>query len=193
MKRQFWVGWVLILVIPGLLSVSCAKKTIKSEPPISGVGQEKGGQGVTAEQGAQAEQKALEARRLEEQRLRREAEARRERAEKEAFVNEMIHFEFDQSRLLPEAKAILKKKARWLLAHPRTNIVIEGHCDERGSNEYNLALGDRRAQSAKSYLVDLGINPDRMTTISYGEERPLDPGHNETAWAKNRRAQFVIE
>ncbi|MBW2109533.1 MAG: peptidoglycan-associated lipoprotein Pal [Deltaproteobacteria bacterium] len=193
MKHRFWVGWALILVIPGLLSMSCAKKTIKSEPPTSAVEQEKGGQGVSAEQDARARQQALEAQRLEEERLHREAAARRERAEKEAFVNEMIHFEFDQSRLLPEAKAILKKKARWLLAHPKANIVIEGHCDERGSNEYNLALGDRRAQSAKHYLVDLGISPDRMTTISYGEERPLVLGHNETAWAKNRRAQFVIE
>jgi peptidoglycan-associated lipoprotein len=142
---------------------------------------------------ARARQRALEDQRLQEERLREEAVSRRERAEKEAFVNEMIHFEYDQSRLLPEAKAILKNKAKWLLANPRANVVIEGHCDDRGTNEYNMALGDRRAQSAKRYLVNLGIPARRLTTISYGEERPLAFGQNETAWAKNRRAQFVIE
>ena len=72
-------------------------------------------------------------------------------------------------------------------------MTIEGHCDERGTDEYNLALGDRRANSAKSFLVDLGISPRRLTTISFGEERPLDPRHNEEAWAKNRRCEFVID
>ena len=79
------------------------------------------------------------------------------------------------------------------MAHPDVSVIIEGHCDERGTSEYNMALGDRRAQSAKSYLVDLGIGSRRLMTISYGEERPLDPSHNERAWAKNRRDQFVIE
>ncbi len=72
-------------------------------------------------------------------------------------------------------------------------MIIEGHCDERGTNEYNIALGDRRANSAKNFLINLGIAASRLTTISYGEERPLDPGHKIQAWAKNRRAQFVIE
>jgi peptidoglycan-associated lipoprotein len=108
-------------------------------------------------------------------------------------VSLLIHFEFDKSRLLPEGKAVLRLKAQWLTAHPNVLVVIEGHCDERGTNEYNMALGDRRAQSAKTYLVDLGIAADRLTCISYGEERPLDPGHNEAAWAKNRRDQLVIE
>ena len=95
-------------------------------------------------------------------------------------------------RLLPEAREILWHKAKWLTAHPGISVIIEDHCDERGTSEYNIALGDRRARRAKSYLVDLGIVPERLTTISYGEESPLDPRHDEEAWAKNRRGHFVI-
>ncbi len=148
---------------------------------------------TAAAQQPRAAQKALEEQRLREERLREEAKARRERAERERFLNEHIHFELDQSRLLPEAKVILKRKAKWLTAHPRVSAIIAGHCDERGTYEGNIALGGRRARSAKSYLVDLGIAHERLTTVSYGAEMPLDAGHNENAWAKNRRAQFVIE
>ncbi|MCG2831147.1 MAG: OmpA family protein, partial [Desulfobacteraceae bacterium] len=88
---------------------------------------------------------------------------------------------------------VLKRKAEWLRNNPGESIIVEGHCDERGTNEYNLALGDRRAQSAKNFLIDLGIAESRLTTISYGEERPADPRQNEDAWSKNRRDQFVIE
>ncbi len=79
------------------------------------------------------------------------------------------------------------------MAHPDITVIIEGHCDERGTNEYNMALGNRRAESVKSFVVDLGIAPERLTTVSYGEERPLDPRHNEEALAKNRRTHFVID
>lgn len=122
----------------------------------------------------------------------------RELAERKAelrdkFVNEDVHFEFDKSTLLPGAREILKEKAEWLFMETGVSVTIEGHCDERGTNEYNLALGDRRAESAKRFLVDLGISARRITTVSYGEERPLDSGHNEEAWAKNRRAHFVAD
>jgi peptidoglycan-associated lipoprotein len=112
--------------------------------------------------------------------------------EMEAFMAEKIYFDFDKSDLRPEAQAILKKKAEWLRKHPEFFLRIEGHCDERGTNEYNLALGYRRAQAAKNFLVSLGISPDRIRTISYGEERPADPRHNEEAWAKNRRDEFKL-
>jgi len=148
---------------------------------------------VAATGESRAVQRALEEQRLREERLRKEAEARRERTERERFLNEHIYFELDRSRLLPEAKEILRHKAGWLTAHPNASVTIEGHCDERGTDEHNMALGDRRARSAKSYLVYIGIAPERLTTVSYGWERPLDPGHNENAWAKNRRARFVIE
>lgn len=109
------------------------------------------------------------------------------------FISEDIYFDFDSAQLLPQAQDILRNKADWLRNHPGARVIIEGHTDERGTVEYNLALGDRRAVSARNFLVELGISPDRITTISYGEERPADPAHDEAAWAKNRRAQFVLE
>jgi len=109
------------------------------------------------------------------------------------FQDRDIYFDFDKFNLTPDARKVLAEKASFLNAHPEIKIKIEGHCDERGTREYNLALGERRAKSAQDYLVFLGINPTRVSTISYGEERPVDPGHNEEAWTKNRRAHFVVE
>jgi peptidoglycan-associated lipoprotein len=94
--------------------------------------------------------------------------------------------------LLPQAQDLLSKKAGYMLAMSGTSITIEGNCDERGTDAYNMALGERRAEAAKAYLVNLGVNPSQINTISYGEERPADPAHNEAAWAKNRRDHFVI-
>lgn len=108
------------------------------------------------------------------------------------FENEDIHFDFDKYYIRPDAAEILKKKAQWLKEHPEVHLLIEGHCDERGTEEYNLALGERRANSAKEFLVNLGIDPKRISVISYGEERPVDPRSCEEAWAKNRRDHFVI-
>lgn len=171
MTNRFWRGLAILFVITGLVfTTSCAKRPVKSEP------------GVTT---AEAAQKALEERRLREEQLRQVA--------REGVLNQEIHFEFDKSRLLPNAKEILRDKAKWLRAHPDVSIIIEGHCDERGTNEYNMGLGDRRARSAQSFLVDLGIGRARLTTISYGEEKPADPRHNERAWTKNRRAYFAID
>ena len=111
---------------------------------------------------------------------------------RKAGALENIYFDFDKYNLRPEAVQKLDKTADWLSKKPGVKIRIEGHCDERGTNEYNLALGDRRANSAKKYLADLGISVDRLSTISYGEERSADPGHNEAAWAKNRRDEFKL-
>jgi peptidoglycan-associated lipoprotein len=106
------------------------------------------------------------------------------------FLNENIYFDFDDATLDDMAQELLRQKAMWLQDNPDGNVMIEGHCDERGTNAYNLALGERRAEAVKSFLVDLGISDARLTTISYGEEKPLDMGQNEEAWAKNRRAAF---
>ena len=103
-----------------------------------------------------------------------------------------IHFDFDTYNLKPEHQAILKAGARAYLKYTKYNLVIEGHCDERGTVEYNLALGQKRADEAAKFLIDLGIAKERISTISYGKERPLDPGHDETALAKNRRDHFVV-
>jgi len=104
----------------------------------------------------------------------------------------MIHFDFDKSKIKAADEANLKRKVAILAANGGMQIRVDGYCDERGSVEYNLALGNRRAASAKRYLVDHGVSADRITTASYGEERALDPGHNESAWALNRRGEFEV-
>ncbi len=105
---------------------------------------------------------------------------------------ENIHFDYDKSFIRDDAKPVLREVAAFMKKNPGAKVQIEGHCDERGTPEYNLALGQRRADSTKKYLVNLGIDGSRLSTISYGEEKPADPGHNEAAWAKNRRAVFDI-
>ncbi len=107
-------------------------------------------------------------------------------------ILEDVYFEFDKARLTPKTREVLRKHAQWLKEHPTVKILVEGHCDERGTEQYNLALGDRRAHAVKRYLVSLGISPDRIKTISYGEMFPKVKGHNEWAWAQNRRCHFVI-
>ena len=102
-----------------------------------------------------------------------------------------IYFEYDKYSLKSDAKDALSKNAATLGTYPGVTVVIEGHCDERGTVEYNLALGEKRARAARDYLVDLGVGTDRIRTISYGEERPVDPGHAESSWSKNRRAEFL--
>ncbi|KPL11363.1 hypothetical protein AMJ85_03770 [candidate division BRC1 bacterium SM23_51] len=101
-----------------------------------------------------------------------------------------VYFDYDSSVLREDARRILDRNIDWLKLHPDVRVQIEGHCDERGTEEYNLHLGDRRANSVKRYLANGGIDPSRLFTISYGEERPVDPGHDESAWSKNRRGQF---
>lgn len=109
-----------------------------------------------------------------------------------AFEAEGIYFDFDKSDIKAEAKAILEKKAAWLRANPSYKVRIEGNCDERGTNEYNLALGDRRAKAAQKYLNALGISMDRMSTISFGEEKPVCKEKTEKCWAQNRRDDFRL-
>jgi len=137
----------------------------------------------------EARQRALREQELREKAMR-ERDAAAAAAKGSGFEN--IYFGFDQYALTPEARATLKKHADWLQANRGYVMRIEGHCDERGTNEYNLALGQRRADATKKYLVGLGLDARRLSTVSYGEEKPLDPGQDEGAWAKNRRAQFVV-
>ncbi len=143
---------------------------------------------------AEAEARARE----EEERLRRQREADAMAAAgntteaMRTLLGTMIHFEYDQANIRSDDAGVLDQKVAILQANPDTRIRISGHCDERGSDEYNLALGNRRATSAKQYLVSHGIDAGRIETVSYGEERPLAPGHDEDAWAQNRRGEFEI-
>src|SRR6476646_3373092 len=110
----------------------------------------------------------------------------------EASAGDRVFFAFDRSDITPEAQEILSRQADWLRRYPNVTVTIEGHCDERGTREYNLALGERRAQAAKNVLVALGIPANRVTTISYGKERPAVVGSTEQAWAQNRRDVTVV-
>jgi peptidoglycan-associated lipoprotein len=170
MQKKKWILLSLMFVIPGLMfTVSCQKKVVDATPkPV------------------------VEEKKVEEKPMVKEEVVAVAKAPDMTVMQEDIYFEFDKSTLTPSAQDNLLRKAEWLRENADATITIEGNCDERGTNEYNLALGDRRAESAKAFLVDLGIDPARITTISYGEERPVDPRHNEEAWAKNRRDHFVV-
>ncbi|MEJ2282634.1 MAG: peptidoglycan-associated lipoprotein Pal [Desulfobacterales bacterium] len=167
MQKKKWIFLALLLVVPGLLfSVSCQKKLVDASP----------------EPMAKEEPK-------EEVVVKEEVAVT---MVSDVIMQEDIYFEFDRSTLTPAAQDNLLRKAEWLRENMDATVTIEGHCDARGTNEYNLALGDRRAESAKAFLVDLGIDPMRLTTISYGEERPVCTQQNEECWAKNRRDNFVV-
>ena len=163
MQKKKWMFLALLFVIPGLMfSVSCQKKVVDASPEPVAEEKEEVAEEVVAYKVP------------------------------DVVMQEDIYFDFDKSILSPSAQDNLLRKAEWLRENPDATVTNEGHCDERGTNEYNLALGDRRAESAKDFLSDLGIDPSRLSTISYGEERPVDPRHNEEAWAKNRRSHFTV-
>jgi peptidoglycan-associated lipoprotein len=191
MLKKFLMVLAVLLVFPGLMfTVSCSKKAVKSDE--SGMTQA-GQTGTSKASGDMSAEELAKQRAIEEERIRAQAAERQTEMARRKFVNEDIYFDFDSSAITDFAQEVLAEKAEWLRANPAATVVIEGHCDERGTSEYNLALGDRRANTVKNYLVNLGIASNRMRTISYGEERPADPRHTEEAWAKNRRAHFIID
>ena len=190
-KNMIVIGFLVLIAFGMTIFTGCAeKKTVVKDEAL----QE---QRAKAAQTAQQDNEA--ARQVKEQADRERAlreQAAREQAAKAAATAEVnirdINFDFDQSNIRPDAREILKANADILLKKGAAQIAIEGYCDERGTAEYNMALGERRAQEAKKYLVNLGMEASQIKTISYGEERPLDPGNNEDAWANNRRAHFVV-
>ncbi len=195
----------LLLVIPGLLLfTSCGKQTVKAdvgevketlpekEAVSSGSGSSSTAGAVAEHTGPSADEIKAEGLKAEKMRAEEERNAKEKAEAMQTLVNEDVRFDYDSAVLSEAAQDILKKKAAYLEKFSGISVTIEGHCDERGTNEYNLALGERRAQSAKNFLINLGISSSRMRTISYGEEKPLDSGHTEEAWAKNRRAHFVL-
>lgn len=187
---------ILILILcVGLIMTGCPKKTVMKEEASSMKSEE------LARETEQKEMEGVKTKEVEpskvqekefEKSLVAKAEPGIEGEVLESKLLEDIHFDFDKYDIRPGDAEILKENAALLVKFSNTKIQIEGHCDERGTIEYNLALGERRANHAKKYLVSLGIPENRLSTISYGKERPLDPGHNEEAWAKNRRAHFII-
>lgn len=198
---------VILILCLGITLAGCPKKTVMKEEPSS----------KKAEQLAiEREKKAkLEAERKEKE-ARETARIREEEARKAAAAKEFekslvakktpgiegtvyesqllkdIYFDYDKYEVRPGDTEVLKANAALLIKHPTMKVQIEGHCDERGTGEYNMALGQRRANSTRKYLISLGFPESRVSTISYGEEKPFDSGHSEDAWSKNRRAHFVI-
>lgn len=190
MKSIRWKSLAsILLVLIVFLLPGCQKKQISSEP----YGTESAEARRMAEEEAMRTSGGIGEEDLQSAKEREERERMMLSEERQAFENEDIYFQYDSAALTPEAQEILRQKAAWLQENPTARVTIEGHCDERGTNEYNLALGEARAQSTKNYLADLGVSASRIGTISYGEERPLDPRSTEEAWAKNRRAHFVFD
>ena len=194
-KKTMVVSVALIFACASLLMMtSCAKKHVKVEEEVVKPVPEKKEPVVVEEK----KDDEAEKRKREEEAKRKKLEKQKKAAAKKLkiqmriFEAGNIYFDFDKSELKPEARSVLKKKAEWLQKNPQFGVHIFGHCDERGTNEYNIALGDRRANAAWKFLNALGISGDRLITVSLGEERPADPGHNDAAWAKNRRDEFKL-
>ncbi len=169
---------VICFALSLLWFASCTKQVVEDEGDVV-AGQEEmqglKGEGITEEELEAARKKVAELRR------------------KKSIKISNIYFVFDDFSLSEKAKKTLVEDAAWLMNNPQKEIVIEGHCDERGTEEYNIALGERRASSAKKYLINLGVKSSQLSTISYGEEKPADLGNDEEAWAKNRRDEFVVQ
>jgi peptidoglycan-associated lipoprotein len=188
-KSRAWIFGAIMLAMLLALGVSCAKKQVTMETQEMAADESQ----QSAEDEAarrEAEEARLREQREREARQRQEASSMSEAARRAAFEDEEIHFDFDKYVLSPQAMMILDDKAAYLREHSAVRVLVEGHCDDRGSNEYNLALGDRRANSAKNYLVKSGVAESRITTISYGEEQPLCMQQNESCWYRNRRGHF---
>jgi peptidoglycan-associated lipoprotein len=170
---------VLLMSLTLILTVSCQKKTVAVDDGTNSTARTEGNDSPIVDQSNTVEEPLYSS--------TTEADD-----DSKIVLQGNIFFEYDKATLMPEARETLTINGKWLRLNSDVVITIEGHCDERGTNGYNLALGDRRAESVKTFLVDLGIDRSRLTTLSYGEERPLDRGNGESAWARNRRAHFLI-
>ncbi|NWH05998.1 OmpA family protein [Desulfobacter latus] len=201
MKRQLLMHVMTAVLVAGLVTmVGCSKPKV-ADPGTMNQGRigetdaEKAAR-IEAERAARLEAERIKAQQIKAQQLKaQQLEAQRQARIIEAksrFLNQNILFDFDSAELTGQAKVLLREKAEWLQANPSAAVMIEGHCDERGTTVYNLALGERRANTVRSYLVNLGVSSRRLGTVSYGEEKPLDPAPTDAAYRINRRAQFVI-
>jgi len=211
MVRKSLSVMILILCCLALILAGCPKKTVMKEEPSVTKADAVAAAAAAAERERAAKQEA-EQRALKEKELKAGEEAAKKAAAEKDFDKSLvakkypgiegevleskllkdIYFDFDKYDIRPQDASVLKENAALLMKYPNVKIQIEGHCDERGTIEYNLALGERRANNCKNYLISLGIPGNRISAISYGKERSVDPGHNEEAWAKNRRAHTVI-
>ncbi|CAN2043033.1 Peptidoglycan-associated protein [Candidatus Magnetomoraceae bacterium gMMP-1] len=213
MSKKLCICLFMFLILPGLLlTTACAPKKevliddaqrriemerMKKEELARKEAEERRKQALEDAAKRDRERDSLrtsreEEERLKRERLRREVEQQRIMNERARFEDELIFFKYDEDDLTYEAREILKSKAEWLRKNPGVNILIEGHCDERGNDEYNQALGERRAERAKTFLIDMGIPYNYIKTMSWGKEKPLIVGPGEDSWSKNRRAKFNV-
>ncbi|UCH21709.1 MAG: OmpA family protein [Deltaproteobacteria bacterium] len=175
-NKQWLVLFLLSLISLTILTASCVKRAVENDSYLAEAADSQPDQGTQV---------------IEEESLQ---DASRElQIAKEELETEDIYFDKKSYTLLPEAQEILLRKAEWLMQYPEINIIIQGHTDEPGRAEYNFALGDRRAGNVKSFLIQQGINPSRLTVVSFGRELPRETGESEESRAKNRRVHFVIE
>ncbi|MEW5774159.1 MAG: peptidoglycan-associated lipoprotein Pal [Thermodesulfobacteriota bacterium] len=173
MKSRIIVS-VAVLAMVLMLGAGCAKKQVESQPQVQPAATEKAGGEVKGEDvEAAAKKKAMQ-------------------QAMDTITNERIYFDFDKFELKPEYKEILKKKAELLKKYPNFKVLIEGHCDERGTEEYNLGLGEKRAKVAMEFLVIQGVDVSRLKIVSYGEERATCTEKTESCWSKNRRDEFKV-
>jgi len=178
--------WIICLLAAAMMSTGCAKKKVVAEKPP---------ETAAAELGQIQEEslgEGLGGQRLGRSRRGVSARAQALGPEGIAFESEDVFFDYDQATLTDASRNLLQKKAGFMQKHRDVQITIEGHCDQRGSSEYNLGLGQRRADSIKNYLQDVGVNGNRMATVSYGKEQPLEPDMSEAAFSRNRRGHLVM-
>jgi peptidoglycan-associated lipoprotein len=187
MKKMVWL-FLIVLVL--MTTTACAKKTVEHQtemetpaPVASPAPEETATRAAISQSQPAPDTKGITAQQAQQEKM----------AQLQRFLRDYVYFDYDRAVLRADAVTTLQHKAQWLKDNPEINaFIIEGHCDERGIEAYNLALGQRRADAVKQFLVDLGLSAGMFQTHSFGEERPLDQGHDEEAWAKNRRAAFVI-
>jgi peptidoglycan-associated lipoprotein len=175
MKKVFVMFVMLSLVF---FFTGCAKKAPKVQPKASPVVEKVEEQAPKMEKPALSEEELFQQKSIEE--LNKDGNLKR------------INFDFDKYVIREDMKPILQKNANWILSHSTVELLVEGHCDERGTVEYNIALGEKRAESAKNYVVSLGVSADKIKIVSYGKSKPLVQGVDEATWLQNRRAEFVI-
>ena len=193
MKGTFsWKWAVLVLSIAALVGLGCAKKqTVKSEGAPGGPGAASGP--AAGGEAPMTEAPPASVAPTPSERLASAAEAGVAVTEEKPSRFDDVLFDFDKSEVREDGRKTCQVVADYLKKNPRAKLLIEGHCDERGTAEYNIALGDRRATAVMTYLVSLGVSRGTLSTVSFGKERPLDSGNNEEAWAKNRRAHFLLK
>ena len=185
--REIGRGLLILFLLAGVFG--CPKSKITPQPGF-GAGTDSGGMGPGA--GGRGALSGLDDARWRELGINSEAEKREFLQQAENFENADVYYDYDAYTLSEPAKKILDDKIRFLKRYAAVKVTVEGHCDERGTNEYNLALGERRANSALQYIGNAGLNQAKLGSVSYGEERPLATGHDEASWARNRRAHFVL-